>query len=118
MGKLKLPKLIENTELPKKMTQKEFEEMLEDNWMELIPDFTFGIDRLNLYIDLDSNDDSNYLYAYICNDGAEYYDYAIVKTDDINFRTYAEWKAAVRILAKQITQRWKEWVGNLYEVKE
>ena len=99
------------------MTQKEFEEMLADNWVELVPDFTFDIDGLNLHIDLDGNDDSNYLYAYICGDGAEYYDYAIVKTDDLYFRTYAEWKVAVRILSKQLAQRYRQWVDSLYEEK-
>lgn len=117
MRKLKLPKLIKNSELPEKMTQKEFEEMLEDNWVELVPDFTFDVNGLNLCIELDDNGNSLYLYAYICGKNGEYYDYAIVKTNDIYFRTYAQYKQAIKTLAKQITQRWKEWVDNLYELE-
>lgn len=119
MKKLKVPQLIENSELPKKMSQKEFEEMLVYNWIELIPEFTFDVEGLNLHTDLDGEDNSNFLYAYIsCEGAADYYDYAIVKTDDIYFSTYAKYKKAVKTLAKQLTRRWKEWVSALYEVKE
>ena len=117
MKKLKVPQLIENSELPKSMTQKEFEQMYSEKRYLFVPEFTFDIDGLVLTCDLDYFD-SPYVYAYICGDGAEYYDYAIVKTDDIYFNTYAEWRKAVKTLTKQLVSRWKQWVSTLYEVKE
>lgn len=118
MKKIKVPKLLANTDLPEKMAQKEFEEMLKDNWAELVPHFAFDVEGLNLHIAFDRDDDSSYLYAYICGGGAKYYDYAIVKTDDIYFSTYAQWKQAIKTLEKQLVSRWKDWVSCLYEVKE
>ena len=117
MKKLKLPKLIENRDLPKTMNKKKFEEILDENHYNFVPEFSFDINELSVIGQLDYSDKGNHVYAYICyNDSAtEYYDYAIVKTDDIYFNTYAEWKKAVKILEKQLIQRWKEWIGSLYQ---
>lgn len=113
MKKLILPELIKNTDLPEKMSQKEFEEMLDEHYYEFNPMFRFDVDGLRLVCSIDTCDEGDYMYAYIV--GAEqYYDYAIIATDDFQFRTYAQWKKAVKAMAAQLVKRWKAWVSGLY----
>ena len=114
MKKLEIPLLVENQDLPKEMTQRQFEEMMANEHYELTPDFTFNVKGLFVVGDADTNDKGDYLYAYICGEGAEYYDYAIVKTEDFYFKTYKQWKKAIKDMAKQLTARWKKWVADLY----
>ena len=120
MKELKIPKLIENTDLPERMSQKMFNDTLEYDCYELEPDFSFDVLNLTAIGSLDYGSKGYRLYAYICyNDSATtYYDYAIVKTDDFYFKTYAEWKKALKDMSKQLGERWKAWVENLYQREE
>lgn len=117
MSKLKVPKIIKNEALPQKMTQSEFNKIIDDSWEELVPEFSFDIEGLCLCCDIDACDAGYYIYAYIRGIGAEYFDYAIVKTDDFYFNTYGQYKKAVKDMSTQLTLRWKEWVKSLYLIK-
>ena len=114
MKKLKTPLLVENQDLPKEMTQRQFEEMMANNNYKFIPDFTFNVKGLFVIGATGTSDKGDYLYAFIYGEGAEYYDCAIVKTEDFYFKTYKQWKKAIKDMAKQLTTRWKKWVVDLY----
>lgn len=117
MSKLNVPKLIKNEELPQKITQSEFNNLMENDSTMFVPEFSFDVGGLCLCCDIDNCCDGDYVYAYICGEGAEYIDYAIVKTDDFYFNTYGQYKKAVKDMSTQLTQRWKEWVKSLYLTK-
>lgn len=115
MKKLILPELKQNNDLPDKMSQKEFEEMLDERHFKFVPEFEFEADGLSLIPATDYDNKGEYMYAYIVGGEATYYDNALVKTDDFHFRTYAGWKKAVKDMTAQLIKRWKEWVRGLYE---
>lgn len=117
MRKLKLPRLVENPDLPKTMTQKEFDEMMEEQQYKLIPEICFDVGNLFCDTDIDWCDNGYYVYAYILS-LRSYYDYAVVKTDDFFFKTYAQYKKAVKDMMTQLVKRWKDWVHRLYEEVE
>lgn len=116
MKKLILPRIIVR-DMPEKMSQKEFKEMYENSHYEFVPDFKFDVQGLYVTADIDVSSEGDYIYAYIHIDATnycDYYDYAIVKTDDVYFRTYNQWKQAVKTVEKQLCARWKEWVDRLH----
>lgn len=120
MKELKIPKLIGNTDLPEEMSQRKFNKMLEDGYYELTPLFTFDVQELAVVSYIDNCKNGNYVYAYICYNSfaTEYYDYAIVKTDDFYFKTYADYKKVVKEMSDQLVERWKTWVEGLYQIDE
>lgn len=120
MKELKIPKLIENADLPEEMSQRKFNKMLEDESYEFEPDFSFDVRGLVAIGGMDYCSKGNRLYAYICynNSITEYYDYALVKTDDFYFKTYADYKRAVKEMSDQLVERWKAWVEGLYQGEE
>ena len=115
MKKIKIPELLINTDLPEKMSKKEFEEMYENSHYEFVPNFEFDVRGLYVVAGIGVSDEGDYLYAYIHSDGVAYYDYAIIKTDDFHFSTYSQYKKAMKALEQQLVSRWKEWVKGLYE---
>ena len=120
MKELKIPKLIENADLPEEMSQRKFNKMLEDESYEFEPNFSFDVRELVAIGSMDYCSKGNRLYAYICynNSNIEYYDYAIVKTDDFYFKTYADYRKAVKEMSDQLVERWKAWVDSLYQINE
>lgn len=120
MKELKIPKLIENTDLPEEMSQRKFNKMLEDEYYKFEPDFSFDVKELVAIGSIDYCSKGVRLYSYICynNSNTAYYDYAIVKTDDFYFKTYADYKKAVKEMSDQLVERWKAWVEGLYQIDE
>lgn len=114
MRKLKVPVLVENAELPKTMNQREFEICFDKAHYEFVPEFEFKADGLSLISSIGNDDHVSYLYAYIVGGDDRYYENALVKTEYFHFRTYAEWKKAVKAMAAQLVKRWKAWVRWLY----
>lgn len=115
MRKLKVPVLVENSDLPKKMKQREFKIWFDKAHYEFIPKFDFWVEGFILISDVEYSANYYYLYAFI--GSSKYYDYAIIKTDDFHFKTYAGWKKAVKAMAAQLVKRWKAWVRGLYEAE-
>lgn len=114
MRKLKLPELVVNDDLPDKMSKKEFEKMMEERHFEFVPTFNIDIDKLEVITSTDFDDNGEYMYSYIADTESGYWDDRIVATDDFHFRTYFQWKKAVKAMAAQLVKRWKEWVRGLY----
>lgn len=122
MKELKIPKLIEKTNLPKEMSQKKFNQILfEDDFHEFIPSFIFDAQGHLALSYVSSRKNDYYVYAVICYKNSaytDYYDYALVKTDDFYFKTYADYKKAVKEMSDQLVERWKTWVEGLYQIGE
>lgn len=115
MKKLILPELIRNNDLPDKMSQKEFEEMLDKRHFKFVPFFYFEIAKLEVITSTDIDEKGEYMYSYIADTESGYWEDRIVATDDFYFRTYAQWKKAVKAMAAQLIKRWKAWVRGLYK---
>ena len=121
MKELKIPKLIENSDLPEEMSQRKFNQILFTyDFREFIPSFIFDVQGHVALSYVGMRKNGSYVYAVICykNSAKDYYDYALVKTDDFYFKTYADYKKAVKEMSNQLVERWRAWVEGLYQISE
>ena len=112
MKKLILPRLLKINSICEPAARGNFDKYFDERYDDLIPEFDFDVPCFDLKVDLDICDEGYYMYAFIST--TRYLDDAIVQSADYNFKTYSQYKQALKKMTKDLIQKWKEWVSSLY----